>query len=208
MQALVEQITSFDNESAAVSFQADLRAIDSPGKIVAASCDAFGQYVDILVNNAGYSKAAALADLSVQDYEDHYNVNVRAVILLSKAVLPHLRSSGRIINISSIGARIGNANRSLYGSSKAAIEGLTRCWAAELGDAGHTVNTVDPGPVPTDILSDIPPELLESTKKATPMERRLGTTDDIAQIVAFLAEERSRWVTGQAISASGGLSMY
>ena len=70
------------------------------------------------------------------------------------------------------------------------------------------MNAVNPGPVPTDIMSDVPLELLESSKKATPMERRLGTTDDIAQLVAFLAEERSRWITGQAISASGGLTMY
>lgn len=208
MEALVEQIRSFDNNSAAIPYQADLRDIDSPGRIVAASGVAFGQHVDILVNNAGYQKTMSLADSSVKDYEDHFDVNVRAVILLTKAVLPQMRSSGRIINISSIGARGGYENQSLYCSSKAAIEGLTRCWAAELGPAGHTVNAVNPGPVPTDLLTGVPSELVELQKNSTPMEHRMGTTDDIAQIVVFLAEERSRWVTGQAISASGGYSMF
>lgn len=127
---------------------------------------------------------------------------------MSKEVLPYLRTPGRIINVSSVGARLGLKELSLYCSSKAAVEGMTRCFAAELGHQGHTVNAVNPGPVQTDVLDGIPEEIVEMQKKSTPIENRLGTTDDIAQIVGFLSEESSRWITGQAISASGVFSMY
>lgn len=128
---------------------------------------------------------------------------------MTAAVIPHLPpSGGRIINIGSDGGRFGISNFSLYCSSKAAIEGLARCHAAELGAKGHTVNTVCPGPVQTDMLSVVSKEILEEQMKRTPMENRLGNTDDIAQIVGFLAEEGSRWITGQTISANGGKSMW
>ena len=137
-----------------------------------------------------------------------YDLNVRAVILMTGAVARYLRSPGRVINIGSVGGRSAFKDLSLYCSSKAAIEGLTRCYAAELGTQGHTVNTACPGPVPTDVLKGIPQEIVENQMKNTPMENRLGSTDDIAQVVGWLAEESSRWVTGQAISASGGNMMY
>ena len=128
---------------------------------------------------------------------------------MTAAVIPHLPpSGGRIINIGSDGGRSGIRDLSLYCSSKAALEALARCHAAELGAKGHTVNTVCPGPVPTDMLNVVPKEVLEEVMKKTPMENRLGSTDDIAQIVGFLAEEGSRWITGQTISATGGKCMW
>jgi 3-oxoacyl-[acyl-carrier protein] reductase len=80
--------------------------------------------------------------------------------------------------------------------------------AAELGEEGHTVNAVNPGPVQSDLLENIPKEIVEMQKKQTPAGNRLGEVDDVAQIVAWLASEESRWITGQALSASGGLEMY
>ena len=196
------------NGSAAAKVQADLREVDAPRKIVQATRSAFGDHIDILVNNAGCELVKGLGDISVDDFSYVYDLNVRAVLLMSKEVLPYLRTPGRIINISSVGARLGFRELSLYCSSKAAVEGMTRCFAAELGSQGHTVNAVSPGPVQTDILNGIPKEIIEMQKKSTTVDNRLGTTDDIAQIVGFLSEESSRWITGQAISASGGFSMY
>ena len=97
---------------------------------------------------------------------------------------------------------------SVYCSSKTAMEGMTRCWAWELGREKHTVNAVNPGPVPSDMLQSLPLEVIEKQKANTPIENRVGTVDDIAQIVAWLASEESRWVTGQVIAASGGCAMY
>lgn len=205
---LLERVEQLQNGSAGAKVQADLRQIDAPRKILSATRSAFGDHIDILVNNAGCELVKGLGDISVDDFSYVYDLNVRAVLLLSQEVLPYLRSPGRIINVSSVGARLGFKELSLYCSSKAAVEGMTRCFAAELGHRGHTVNAVNPGPVQTDVLDGIPQEIVEMQKKSTPVENRLGTTDDIAQIVGFLSEESSRWITGQAISASGGFSMY
>jgi 3-oxoacyl-[acyl-carrier protein] reductase len=129
-------------------------------------------------------------------------------MLMTQAVLSHLRAPGRIINISSVGARYGFRDLSIYCSSKATLEGLTRCWAAELGAAGHTVNAVNPGPVQTQLMDKIPKDYIEMQKAQTPVENRLGTVDDIAQIVAWLAGEGCRWISGQVLSAGGGWAIY
>ena len=206
---LIEKISALSNNGGkAVKVQADLRQVEAPEVIVQATRAAFGDHIDILVNNAAGGITRTLGNISPEDFAYIYDLNVRAVVLMTQAVLPYLRSPGRIINVSSVGARSGMKELSLYCSSKAALEGLTRCFAAELGPQGHTVNAVNPGPVQTDLLNGIPKETVEMQKKSTPLENRLGTTDDIAQIVGFLSEEGSRWVTGQAISASGGHVMY
>ena len=204
---LIAKIAAFENDSIAIKVQADLRDVDAPDKIVKATRAAFGDGIDILVNNAGFQNTKELHEITIDDYSQHYDLNIRAIILMSKSVLPHLRSPGRIVNVGSTGGRSGFPGLSLYCSSKAAVEGLTRCYAAELGPQGHTVNVVAPGPVETDLLKGVPQEIVASQEASTPMEHRLGTPDDIAQIVAFLCEERSRWITGQTISATGGWSM-
>lgn len=151
----------------AIKIQADLRQVEAPEKVIQATRSAFGDHVDILVSNAGCELTKRLEDVSVADFSYVYDLNVRAVLLMSKAVLPYLHRPGRIVNMSSVGARTGLAGLSLYCSSKAAIEGLTRCLAAELGPKGHTVNAVEPGPVPTDMLKGIQKDIVELQKKST-----------------------------------------
>ncbi|KAF4547148.1 Dehydrogenase OXI1-like protein 1 [Elsinoe fawcettii] len=113
---------------------------------------------------------------------------------------------GRIINISSIGARFGVASMPVYSATKAAVEGLTRSLASQLSPQGHTVNAVQPGATQSDML-DKTPEAHDMQRAMTPLEHRLGTPEDVALIVAMVAEPQSRWLTGQSISASGGLVM-
>lgn len=185
--------------------QADLKQLDAPAKIVAATREAFGDKIDILVNNAGVLYNKPVAEITAEDYAATFDVNVRAALLMTGAVVPHLRAPGRIINMSSIGARLTLANLSLYSGSKAAIEGITRSLAQELGDAGHTVNAVAPGPVESEMLEDVPKEVVKAQLKQTAVERRKGTVDDVARIVAWLCSEDAKWVSGQTISASGGL---
>ena len=198
-----------DSYRKAHSIRVDLRDPTAPALIVKQAIEALGPHIDILVNNAGCEFVRSAADVTASDFAHVYDLNVRAVALMTAAVIPYLPDSGgRIVNVGSIGGRGGFKEVSLYCSSKAAVESLTRCYAAELGAKGHTVNTVCPGPVPTDMLSGIPKEIVENQLKNTPMENRLGSTDDIAQVVAFLTEEGSRWVTGQSISASGGNCMW
>jgi 3-oxoacyl-[acyl-carrier protein] reductase len=193
--------------SIATLVRADLSEIDAPEKIVAATRDAFGEHIDILVNNAAFELHGSILDTSPEDYAKVFDVNVRGALLMTKAVVPYLRAPGRIINISSVGARIGFENMTLYCGSKAALEGFTRCLATELGAVGHTVNAVQPGPVESEMLDQIPKDIVETQLKATPVERRVGKVEDIAKVVAWLAEEQSGWISGQCISASGGFMM-
>jgi 3-oxoacyl-[acyl-carrier protein] reductase len=208
VDSLVERIAGLGNGSSAIKIKADLRHPSAAKEIVEMATHALGSHIDILVNNAGAELVKPLQDISTEDFAYIYDLNVRGPLLMAQAVLPYLRAPGRIVNISSVGARYGFKNLSVYCSSKAALEGLTRCWAAELGIAGHTVNAVNPGPVQTQLMDNIPKEIIEMQKSQTPIENRIGTVDDIVQVVAWLASEESRWITGQVVSASGGFAMY
>ncbi|TVY56608.1 Dehydrogenase OXI1 [Lachnellula cervina] len=189
---------------------ADLTKVGSPDEIVQSIKDwrSGDPRIDILVNNAGTEVNKRLGEITAQDFALVYDLNVRGTLLLTQAVLPYLQPHSRIINIGSVASRAGFAGFSLYCSSKAALEGLTRVWAAEMGGNGTTVNTVNPGPVDSDMLKNIPKEIVEKQKADTPVGKRLGTTEEIADTVAWLAGKDSRWITGQTISASGGWALY
>lgn len=204
---IASEISSLNNGSKAHIVQADLKQIEAPEKIVASTREAFGDKIDILVNNAGVLWANPIEETTAEDFAGIFDVNVRAPLLLTKAVIPYLRKPGRIINMSSVGAHIGPPKMSLYAASKAAIEGMTKSLAHELGDAGHTVNAVAPGPVESEMLNDVPKDIIDMQLKGTAVEHRVGTADDIARIVCWLASEDSKWVSGQTISASGGFLM-
>lgn len=207
---LIQGLPKSSNETTAVKIQADLRDTASPRKIVDATVAAFGPLIDILVNNAGINKPTPIETLSEEDFSDMFHTNVRAAVFMTKAVLPHLSpKNARVINIGSTAARVGVPGISLYTSSKLAIEALTRSWAAELGDRGVTVNTVAPGSTQSDLLSsstDADDVKVEAAK--TPVERRVATPNDIAQVVAWIATDESKWISGQCICASGGFRMY
>lgn len=166
--------------------------------------------MDILVNNAGMSGMTPLHEITPKHYDDIFNVNVRGVLLLTVAIRPFLQPHGRIVNISSVAARTGMPAGSIYAASKAALEGLTRGWAAELGGNGTTVNGVSPGPVPSDMLNEHADEMrvyLDRIKAQTPIENRIATEEEIPNIVAWLASPAASWVTGHFINASGGFQM-
>lgn len=206
--AIVQQITDLPNSTRAIAVKADAADPSSAPKVASETVRAFGPHIDILVNNAAIEMTKAIADITTEDFHAVYAVNVLHPILLTQAVLPHLRAPGRIINVSSVGGRSGFAQLSLYTSSKAALEGLTRSWAGELGRDGTTVNAVAPGPVQSEMLEKIPPEIVEMQKKGTPVEQRLGQPQEIADVVSWLAGPESSWVSGQVINVSGGWTMY
>ncbi|KAK5114181.1 hypothetical protein LTR62_002751 [Meristemomyces frigidus] len=204
---LVSRIKS-ELQGSATDLQCDLKDPGAPEQIVSATLKAFGPHIDILVNNAAVINDKKIADIKPEDFDEIFYTNVRAPLFMLQAVLPHLRAPGRIINLSSIGARAAYPGTGLYSASKAALEGFTRNWAAELGKDGTTVNAVCPGPVQTEMLDKVDKAIVAPQLEATLVEKRAGTVEEIAEIVAFLAEGRSSWVSGQCISASGGHVVY
>ena len=206
---LSSQISSLAHSPRVYNIQSDLSTVAGADKIlVQLKQQRPDLKLHILVNNAGAEVVKPLREITLEDYAKVFDLNVRGTVLLTQAVLPYLVPGGRIINVSSVGARAGFAALGLYCASKAAVEGLSRCWAAELGGDGTTVNVVAPGPVESEMLEKIPREIVEMQMVNTPLQNRVGTVDDVAKIVGWLAGEESRWVTGQVISASGGWAMY
>lgn len=203
-------IESLPGQPKAHGASCDLSQIEASDVIIEALDSWLGAdaKVDILVNNAGTEVVKRLEDIEASDFQKVYDINIRAPILLTKALLPRFNPASRIINIGSVGARAGMPALGLYCSSKAALEGLTRCWAAELGGNGTTVNQINPGPVQSDMLDNIPKDIVEMQKKNTPIQNRLGTPEEVARVVAWLASPDSSWITGQVLSASGGWAMY
>lgn len=189
--------------------QADLGQLEAPKQFVdeLLRWSSGDLKVDILVNNAGTLVMRSLSEVTVEDYEYVNNVNIRGTLFLTQAILPYLQPKGRIINMSSVGARDKQPGGSLYCVSKTAIEGLTRTWATELGSNGTTVNAVSPGPVQSDMLDKVPKSIMEMQLERTPVERRIGSIEEIANIVAMVASPAASWISGQCINASGGYQM-
>jgi 3-oxoacyl-[acyl-carrier protein] reductase len=186
----------------AVVVQGDVAKPGSAEKIKEAALKAFGK-IDILVNNAGVFEMAPLAETTPERVARLFSVNVFGLFEMTRAAADLLPEGGRIINVSSIAGRAALPGFSAYCATKAAVDSITRCLAAELGPKGITVNAVAPGTTETDMLPK-DPQFVETFIAKTPLGR-LGQADDVADLVAFLASEDARWVTGQVIDVSGGL---
>lgn len=165
-----------------------------------------GRPLDILVNNAAASPAGPIETDTVDAFDRLFAVNVRAPYFLTQRVVPLLRDGGRIISISSAATRMANPAQTSFAMTKAALETMTLTLAHALGVRGITVNAVAPGATRTEANGAIfeTPGLTEAITALTGLGR-LGRAEDIADVVAFLASENARWITGQTIDASGGL---
>ncbi len=163
-----------------------------------------GEGLDILVNNAGVGLRARLPEVTPADFDRVLQVNLKTPFFLIQHCLPFLRDGGRIINISSMGTRAAYPEMSVYAPAKAGLEALTLLLASELGARGITVNAVLPGATATDLNQRArDPELSRVIAQSIALGR-VGQPEDIADIVAFLASNEGRWVTGQRIDATGG----
>ncbi|MEU8168809.1 SDR family oxidoreductase [Micromonospora sp. NPDC049004] len=165
-----------------------------------------GQPLDILVNNAAAPPAGPLGATTRAAFDRLFAVNVRAPYFLIERALPMFRDGGRIITISSAATRMANATQTSFAMTKGAVETMTLTLANQLGARGITVNAVAPGATRTATNQGVfeTPGLAELITGMTALDR-LGGPDDIADVVAFLASDAARWVTGQVIEASGGL---
>ena len=161
--------------------------------------------VSLLVNNAGIAGQCLFQDVTPELWHRYFGVNIDGAYHTIQAVLPHMlhEHEGCIINISSIWGLRGASCEATYSATKHALIGLTRSLAAELGPTGIRVNCVAPGVIRTDMLDALPAEALPMLAQETPMGR-LGTPEDIAHAVVFLADEKASFITGQVLTADGG----
>jgi NAD(P)-dependent dehydrogenase (short-subunit alcohol dehydrogenase family) len=159
---------------------------------------------DVLVNNAGVGKPAIIEDITEDDFDRLLQTNLKAPFFLIKALLPHLRDGGRIVNISSIGTRAAYPQMAAYAPAKAGLEALSRLLAVHLGGRQITVNSVMPGATATDMNARARDPVASRSMAQTIALGRVGQPADIARVVAFLVSADGGWVTGQQIDASGG----
>jgi len=190
----------------ALAVAGDIAAPGIPDAIARQTLDRFGR-IDILVNNAALATSTRFGDLSADEWRLALEVNVTAPFLLTKAVLPAMRAQryGRIVNISSTaGKTVSTLGGAHYTTSKAALQGLTRAAAKELGTFGITVNAVCPGMIDTELTHEYASDDLLQRLAASYPVPRLGTSREVADLVCFAASEAAGYITGASLDINGG----
>lgn len=196
-----EAVRSIESHGGKARFvQADLTNLHDVGRLATEAGD-----VDVLVHNAASITAGPALEQDVASFDEVFSTNVRAPYFLTQALAPAMlaRGSGSIISISTMAASFGLPGMSVYGASKAALESLTRTLAAEFGPSNVRVNAVAPGPTRSEKVVGMMAEALEGLGQTTPLART-ASIEEIAEVVLFLASDRSSYITGAVIAADGG----
>jgi 3-oxoacyl-[acyl-carrier protein] reductase len=183
---------------------ADLRQVEGPHILAKRVRAIVGDRLDILVANAGISKAASIEDTKVEDFDNLFAVNVRAPFFLVQQLLPALCKGSAVIFTSSLAARASVGALSAYAATKGAIDTLVKHFASALGARGIRVNAVAPGVVETDMSNFIKTEAGRETAVGMQALKRVAQPEDIGPVVAFLASDDARWITGDTVRVDGG----
>jgi 3-oxoacyl-[acyl-carrier protein] reductase len=193
------------------TIRADLRTPDGATLLAKEVHSLVGERLDLLVLNAGISKAATIKDHTVEDFDNLFATNVRGPFFLVQQLLPLLGEGSNIIVISSIGAHavvgkpgLDNPSVLAYSATKGALETLVKNWAAILGSKGIRVNAVAPGVIDTDMSNFTKTEAGREVTLGMQALKRIGKPEDVADVVAFLASDAARWITGASIPVDGG----
>ncbi len=204
-EGVVQKIS--DAGGQAVAVQADVADPEQLSRLFREAHEAYGR-LDILVNNAGVAEFAPIGEVTPEQVDRLFAVNVRGVLLAAREAADRFgEEGGRIINLSSIVGSTPMATGSVYSATKAAVDNITKTLASELGPRKVTVNAVAPGPIETDMLRESGiTEMEEMLIGRTPLGR-FGQTEDVARVVAFLASGESAWMTGQIVDTAGGLHL-
>jgi 3-oxoacyl-[acyl-carrier protein] reductase len=189
----------------AVSVQADMSVVANVRRLIEAAKMEFGR-LDILVNNAGMFISKPLTETTEQEFDRIFALNAKGPYFAMQEAAKVIADGGRIVNISTDGTHMGFPGVTAYLGTKAALEQFTKGLAHEIAPRGVTVNTISPGFTDTDMLRAGGSQVMEMGKQLSPL-KRLGTVQDIADVVAFVVSDQGRWLTGQNIHASGGVVM-
>lgn len=198
-----ELAQQLEQETGAVGIQCDISQEDAVNQ-------AFEQigHVDVLVNNAGIVDYNPINWVSAETFRRVMDVNVTGMFLCCKAALSSMlqNQKGAIVNVSSMWGRVGSSCEVAYSTSKAAVIGMTKALAKELGPSGIRVNAVAPGVIQTDMVKNVAPEVMEELRQETPLEQ-LGRPEQVADAIWYLASEQASFVTGTLLDVSGGFVM-
>lgn len=205
-----EAANAFKDECSEFGEKLDIQKFDVTSSV---EIENFFNYLDekyeslqVLVNNSGIRQDALLAIMEEESWKRVLDVNLTGTFLMSKAVIPRFMSAryGRIIQMSSIGGNLGLAGQANYAASKAGQIALTKSLSKEVGKKKITVNCICPGFIETELISDLPEDLVKEYKKSVPL-KRFGTTDEVASAVMFLASTEASYITGTTLDVAGGL---
>lgn len=192
----------------AIAIQADVANGDDVKRLFSEVNTAYGR-IDILVNNAGITRDTLMMRMKDEDWDAVIDTNLKSQFLTTKAAIsPMVRArSGRIINITSVVGLMGNAGQANYAAAKAGIIGFTKSVAREIGSRSVTVNAVAPGFIDTELTAVLSEDMREGLKKQIPLGR-LGSPEDVAGLVVFLASDQASYITGQTFNCDGGMVMH
>ncbi len=197
-----EKANELSKETNATAIKCDISKSDEIEKI-----KELGD-IDILINNAGISEIKMFQDITEDDWDRMFDVNIKGMFIVTKAVVDGMirKKKGRIINISSIWGEVGASCEVHYSASKAAVIGFTKALAKELAPSGITVNCVSPGVIMTEMNAHLSKEDIEELCEETPV-MRVGTTSEVSKAVMYLADEKAGFVTGSVLPVNGGIIM-
>lgn len=189
------------------TFQIDIADSRNVNSVIADIENSFGE-IAVLVNNAGIAEQSLFTDITDEMWHKMIDTNLSGAFYCSRAVLPFMihRKSGKIINIASIWGETGGSCEVHYSAAKAGLIGMTKALAKEVGPSGITVNCVSPGVILTDMTSHFDEDTMNELKEETPLGR-IGTPEDVAGTVAFLASDNADFITGQDIAVNGGMNI-
>jgi 3-oxoacyl-[acyl-carrier protein] reductase len=203
---VVRAIEAAEGQSLAI--QADISKPDQVERLFKTTLDRYGK-IDILVNNAGITRDTLLLRMKEEDFDAVLDTNLRGVYLCTKAALRPMTKArgGRIVNITSVVGLMGNAGQSNYAAAKAGIIGFTKSTAREMASRNITINAVAPGYVETELTGVLSDQIRTAILENIPLGR-LGTPQDIANVVCFLASDQAAYITGQTLTVDGGMVMH
>ena len=200
-----KEAVKISEETGAVLVKADISNSGEVEKMAELIHNNYGK-IDVLVNNAGISQIKLFTDITENDWDNMFNINMKGMFLVTKAFVSDMinKKKGKIINISSMWGVTGGSCEVHYSASKAAVIGFTKALAKELGPSNINVNCVAPGVIDTEMNSHLSEEDLQALKEETPLER-IGSVSDVAKAVLFLVSDKSDFITGQVLNVDGGI---